>query len=118
MVDFKSWEILGYSISKSTNLRMAGKMLENVEENWHSLNNVLLHSYQGWQYTHEEYINYLKKKQTIQSLLRKGNCLDNSPAECLFSVVKREFWFGKENKFKTALEEYISYYNNEELLIN
>ncbi|VEU63767.1 Uncharacterised protein (plasmid) [Mesomycoplasma conjunctivae] len=116
MVDFKSWEILGYSISKSTNLRMAGKMLENVEENWHSLNNVLLHSYQGWQYTHEEYINYLKKKQTIQSLLRKGNCLDNSPAECLFSVVKREFWFGEENKFKTALEEYISYYNNDRIV--
>ena len=50
---------------------------------------------------------------------RKRNCLDNSPAECLFNVIKREFWFGKENifksfkEFKTALlEEYISYYNN------
>ncbi|WP_334198837.1 hypothetical protein [Mycoplasmopsis fermentans] len=47
-------------------------MLENVEGNEHSLNNVLLHFDQGWQYTYEDYINYLKKKQTIQSLLRKG----------------------------------------------
>ncbi|BAH69494.1 hypothetical protein MBIO_0229 [Mycoplasmopsis fermentans PG18] len=72
VVDFENSEILGYSISKSPNLRMGGKMLENVEGNEHSLNNVLLHFDQGWQYTYEDYINYLKKKQTIQSLLRKG----------------------------------------------
>ena len=35
---------------------------------------------------------------------RKGNCLDNSPTECLFSVVKREFWFGEENRFKSFKE--------------
>ena len=51
---------------------------------------------------------------------RKRNCLDNSPAECLFSVVKREFWFGKNifksKEFKTALlEEYISYCNNDRI---
>ena len=122
VVDFENREILGYSISKSPNLRMIGKMLKNVEENGHSLNNVLLHSDQGWQYTHEEYINYLKKKQTIQSMSRKGNCLDNSPTECLFSVIKREFWFEEENRFKsfkefkTALEKYISYYNNDRIV--
>ncbi|SFW07235.1 Uncharacterised protein [Chlamydia abortus] len=47
VVDFENREILGYSISKSPNLKMIGKMLENVEENGHSLNNVLLHSDQG-----------------------------------------------------------------------
>ena len=36
---------------------------------------------------------------------RKENCLNNSHTECLFSVIKRKFWFGEENKFKTALEE-------------
>ena len=67
-------------------------------------------------------MNYLKEKQTIQSMSRKGNCLDNSPTEYLFSVIKREFWFGEENKFKnfkkfkTALEEYISYYNNDRIV--
>ncbi|RMX34574.1 IS3 family transposase [Mycoplasmopsis fermentans] len=121
-MNFRTREILGYSITKSPNLRMIGKMLENVEENGHSLNNVLIHSDQGWQYTHQDYIDYLKEKNAIQSMSRKGNCLDNSPTECLFSVIKREFWFGEEKKFnsfkefKTALEEYISYYNNDRIV--
>ena len=64
----------------------------------------------------------MKEKQTIQSMSRKGNCLDNSPTECLFSVVKREFWFREKNRFKsfkefkTALEKYISYYNNDRIV--
>uniref|UniRef100_UPI0003B3129C IS3 family transposase n=1 Tax=Metamycoplasma orale TaxID=2121 RepID=UPI0003B3129C len=64
------------------------------------------------------------EKQTIQSISRKGNCLDNSPTECLFSVIKREFWFEEENRFKsfkefkTALEKYISYYYNNGRIVN
>lgn len=71
-------------------------MLENVKENGHSLNKVLLHSDQGWQqYTHEEYINYLKEKQTIQRMSKKGNCLDNSPTECLFKCCKKRILIWK-----------------------
>ena len=77
-------------------------MLENVKENGHSLNKVLLHSDQGWQqYTHEEYINYLKEKQTIQSMSKKEIVWTIVPPNVYLSVVKREFWFGKENRFKS-----------------
>ncbi|EPJ15234.1 hypothetical protein CP01DC11_1388, partial [Chlamydia psittaci 01DC11] len=46
VVDFENKEILGYSISKSPNLKMIDK-LENVKVNGYSLNNVLFHSDQG-----------------------------------------------------------------------
>ena len=49
---------------------------------------------------------------------RKGNCLDNAIMESFFGVLKREMFYGHELTFnsydelKTAIEEYIDYYNN------
>ena len=64
----------------------------------------------------------LFKRKTNNLKRAKENRLNDSLPECLFSVVKRKFWFGEENKFKsfrefkTALEEYISYYNNDRIV--
>lgn len=54
---------------------------------------------------------------------RKGNCLDNSPMENFFGVMKREMFYGHEYEFETlkdlkiAMEEYIDYYNNHRITI-
>ena len=44
---------------------------------------VVLHSDQGWHYQHLAYQNSLKKHGIIQSMSRKGNCLDNAMMENL-----------------------------------
>jgi len=60
----------------------------------------------------------LADKGIIQSMSRKGNCLDNSPMENFFGIMKNEMVYGHEYEFKTlddlqmAVEKYIYYYNN------
>ena len=65
----------------------------------------------------EDYHKVLKDKGIIQSMSRKGNCLDNSLMENFFGVMKNEMFYGHEYEFKSleelkkAIEEYIEYYN-------
>lgn len=53
---------------------------------------MVLHSDQGWQYQMLTYQEGLKKYGIIQSMSRKGNCLDNSKTENLFSKMKKEMF--------------------------
>jgi transposase InsO family protein len=50
---------------------------------------------------------------------RKGNCLDNSPMENFFSILKQEIFHGEIyqsfDELKIAIDQYIYYYNNERM---
>lgn len=50
---------------------------------------------------------------------RKGNCLDNSRAECFFSIYKTELLYLDKYKsideFLAATHKYFKYYNNERI---
>lgn len=50
--------------------------------------NLIIHSDQGFQYTHPEFINLLKEEGVKQSMSRRGNCLDNAPIESFFGHFK------------------------------
>lgn len=41
------------------------------------------------------YIQTLKDNNIFQSMSRKGTCLDNSPMENFFSILKQEVYYGK-----------------------
>uniref|UniRef100_UPI000A7C0FF7 IS3 family transposase n=1 Tax=Clostridium botulinum TaxID=1491 RepID=UPI000A7C0FF7 len=77
---------------------------------------LVFHSDRGWQYKMKLYQTMLKKKGIIQSMSRKGNCLDNSVMENFFGLLKSELLYFQEfdslEHFKSELEEYIDYYNN------
>lgn len=66
-------------------------------------------------YIYEEY-------GIIQSMRRKGNCLDNSPTENLFGRMKEGMWYGHQGEYRNAdelikaIHEYVIYYNNERLV--
>jgi len=68
-----------------------------------------------------EYKETLKAHGITQSMSRKGNCLDNSPTENFFGIMKREMFYGHEFEFKTlnqlkeAIIDYIDYYNNDRI---
>ena len=55
----------------------------------------------------------------IQSMSRKGNCLDNSVMENFFGIMKSELLYAKKytsmDCFITNLKEYMEYYNNERI---
>ncbi len=50
---------------------------------------------------------------------RKGNCLDNSPMENFFSMLKQEMFYGEEfestDKLIMEIEEYIRWYNEDRI---
>ncbi|HAB8811413.1 TPA_asm: DDE-type integrase/transposase/recombinase [Listeria monocytogenes] len=50
------------------------------------------HSDQGWTYQMKPYKKQLKKKNIFQSMSRKGNCLDHSPMENFFGLLKQEMY--------------------------
>ncbi len=75
----------------------------------------VLHSDQGWQYRHRWYQYQLREFGVLQSMSRKGNCLDNACAECFFGTLKSECFYTRKfndvDELKIVLEEYIHYYN-------
>ena len=73
------------------------------------------HSDQRWAYQMKSYTKRLKEERIFQSMSRKGNCLDNSVMENFFGLLKQEIYYGRiyhsYEELKTAIEEYIVYYN-------
>jgi len=119
VIDFDSREILSYSRGKDAKMDKIDKMLESLKKNHgKQIRGMIVQSDQGIQYQNSRYQEKLKEMGLIQSMSRKGNCLDNSPTENFFGRMKEEMWFGKENEYKdqkdlmNAIDEYINYYNN------
>ncbi|WP_027958849.1 MULTISPECIES: IS3 family transposase, partial [unclassified Halomonas] len=79
----------------------------------------LLHSDQGWQYQMSAYRRKLSEHGVIQSMSRKGNCLDNAAMESFFGTLKSEYFY--LNRFDTieqlqaGIQHYIHYYNHERI---
>lgn len=77
------------------------------------------HSDQGWAYQMNRYTELLKVNKIFQSMSRKGTCLDNSPMENFFGVMKQEMYHGKIyrsfEELKIAINEYVNYYNNDRI---
>ena len=68
---------------------------------------------------HTRYQYLLREHGIIQSMSRKGNCLDNAMMENFFGLMKTELLYPNRwediEDFKAALKEYIRYYNNERI---
>lgn len=121
IIDFHTREIISFDVSISPNFRQIRDMLDEAFEKYPDARGIILHSDQGWQYQMYEYREALKTHGIVQSMSRKGNCLDNSPTENFFGIMKREMFYGHEFEFKTlkqlkkAIIDYINYYNNERI---
>lgn len=116
ILDMFNGEIISYNISRSPNLEQIYDMLDKAFSKFDSLDGLVIHSDQGWQYQHYGYRQRLAKHKVIQSMSRKGNCLDNAMAENFFGIMKSELLYAEKfesaDTFIMALEEYIDYYNN------
>ena len=119
VLDMFNGEILSYVISESPNLKMVMDMLNQLYDEVGSTEGMLMHSDQGWHYQHAAYQRSLKNHHIIQSMSRKGNCLDNSLMENFFGIMKSELLYANKytsvESFITDLKEYMEYYNNERI---
>ena len=93
-------------------------MLNQLDQ-YGSLNGMILHSNQGWQYQNAAYQQFLKERGIVQSMFRKGNSLDNGLMENFLSVLKREIFYGYEDtdELIQAIHQYIQYYNNDRIKV-
>lgn len=119
ILDLYNGEIVSYSISERPTFKQTMEMLNKAFEKIPDNLNLILHSDQGWQYQNERYQRLLTQKGVIQSMSRKGNCLDNSVMENFFGHLKSELLylqkFDSLEHFKKELIEYIDYYNNKRI---
>lgn len=117
IMDLYTKEIIAYSIGFSPNMKLIMTMIKQAYKRTGNPKNVIIHSDQGWHYRHISYKAFLKKKKAIQSMSRKGNCLDNAVIENFWGTLKSE-WFYLEkftsvDEFIHGLENYIHYFNYE-----
>lgn len=123
ILDLHNREIVSFNVSKSPSFIQTRDMLNKAFDKYNNLEGLIFHTDQGWQYQMYQFIKSLKDKNIIQSMSRKGNCLDNSPMENFFGKLKNEMFYGNEYKFKTLnqleldIKEYIHYYNNERITV-
>ena len=138
ILDMNTNEIISYDLSKSPNLEQIDRMLNRAFDKFPSVEGLIFHSDQGWQYQHAYYRTALKEHGIIQSMSRKGNCYDNCIMEtffgrlknesydnCImetfFGRLKNEMYYGYEKDyasfedFSKEVEEYIDYYNNKRI---
>lgn len=75
----------------------------------------VLHSDMGWQYQHAAWCGRLKDAGIVQSMSRKGNCIDNGATEQVFGHMKDEFFRGRTwpdfESFKADLDAYVAHWN-------
>ena len=117
IMDMHSKEIIAHSVSFSPNMKLIMRMMKLAYKKTGNPKNVIIQSDQGWQYRHVSYKHFLKKKRAIQSMSRKGNCLDNAVIENFWGTLKSEWFylndFDSIDNFFEQLESYIHYFNYE-----
>ena len=119
--DMYDQAIISYDISTNPDFTQTKRMIDIAFNKYPNLEGLIFHSDQGWQYQHKTYQKWLKEKGIKQSFSRKGNCMDNSPMENFFGIMKNEMYYGytynSKEELLTAMKEYIEYYNNERINI-
>lgn len=118
VIDFYTREILSYEIGTDAKLEKVLNMIKKLKDNHQgNIKGMIIQSDQGVQYQNSRYSDLLKEYEIIQSMSRKGNCLDNSPTENFFGRLKEEIWYNKEYKYENSkdlikeIHNYIKYYN-------
>ena len=109
---------MAYAVGEDAKTDKMMAMLKELEKmHGKRIEGMIIQSDQGSQYQSSRYREKLEKMGIIQSMSRRGNCLDNSPTENFFGRMKMEMWYGHEHEYNsveallTAIDEYITYYN-------
>lgn len=119
ILDLFNGEIVSYELSRRPLFGMIAKMLRRAFTRLGPSDRPILHSDQGWQYRMPVYQQTLQQAAVIQSMSRRGNCLDNAVMESFLGTLKAEFFyldrFRNLDKLKVGLRRYIRYYNHERI---
>jgi transposase InsO family protein len=113
--DIATREIVAHHISGNMGI---GAGLESLALLMSSrdLTGLIIHSDQGVHYTHPEYVELLSSHGVVQSMSRKGVCLDNAPIESFFGHMKDELDYKNcqsLSDLREKIDSYVKFYNTE-----
>jgi transposase InsO family protein len=121
VMDLYNGEIVAYEMQKRPHFPLVGNMLRKALAKLTGQDAPMLHSDQGWQYQMPAYQRQLAKHGLLQSMSRKGNCLDNAAMESFFGTLKSEFFylerFDSIEQLQAGIRRYIHYYNHHRIKI-
>jgi transposase InsO family protein len=113
--DIASREIVGWNMAQHLEMSLVLDTVENMQSNSVIHPDAMIHSDQGFHYTNPDYIEKIKGLNMIQSMSRKGNCIDNAPIESFFGHLKDDVNYKECKTFEELylrISEYMKYYNN------
>ncbi|MGY3777053.1 IS3 family transposase [Helcococcus sueciensis] len=119
ILDLYNSEIISYTLSNYPTIKLTNTMLKKALAENKDIKDLTIHSDQGFHYQHSTWTKKLEKMNIKQSMSRKGNCLDNSPMENFFGILKQEMYYGEDFKnydeLKMKIEKYIKWYNEDRI---
>jgi transposase InsO family protein len=116
--DLYTKEIVAKEVSSKINLELSNNALEkalrklSIDER----KKLMVHSDQGFHFTHFSFRKRLDIHGVIQSMSRRGNCHDNSPIETFFGILKDHLNLKNCRSIKDVKNEVtkqVNYYNYE-----
>jgi transposase InsO family protein len=114
ILDLGDKSIISYVIGRSNNNVLVFETFDKAIEK-HPNAKPIFHSDRGFQYTNKVFKKKLDQAGMTQSMSRVGRCIDNGPMEGFWGILKSEMYhlrrFADYESLKTAIEEYIGYYN-------
>ena len=115
ILDIKDKSIVSHTVMRNNSSRLADIVFDDAVRNNPNAT-PLFHSDRGVQYTRQVFQDKLEASGMIQSMSRVGRCIDNSPMESFWSIIKTEMYhrakFPNYASLKSAIDEYIIFYNN------
>jgi len=116
VVDLFARRIVGWAMSQRIDQQLVLDALHMAVKRRRPEPGLIIHSDQGQQYVGAVYRARLKHYGIVQSMSRKGNCLDNAVAESFFSNLKNELVhhavFEDRDAARTAIFEYMEVFYN------
>lgn len=116
IVDLFARRIVGWAMSQRIDQQLVLDALHMAVKRRRPKPGLIIHSDQGQQYVGTVYRSALKNFGIVQSMSRKGNCLDNAVAESFFSNLKNELVhhivFEDRDEARMAIFEYMEIFYN------
>ncbi len=120
MVDLFARQVVGWAMSGRIDQQLVLDALHMAIQRRNPEPGLIVHSDQGQQYASAAYRAMLTRHGMLQSMSRKGNCLDNAVAESFFSTLKNELVhhtvFEDRDEARSAIFDYVeTFYNRKRL---
>lgn len=119
VMDLYNREIIAFETTRRPVFELVSSMLKKALAKLTATEKPIMHSDQGWHYRMPAYQRALREKNVVQSMSRRGNCLDNAAMESFFAVLKTEFFylnkFSSVEELQSGIKKYIHYYNHDRI---